>query len=254
MKILTALLALLAVQTAFARVEQEDVKKQRTDIPCSKENLGYIRIENGLAELCTSDGSQQLDLGRNNKCLHNGDTAVIGAPLDKRGALVLSCINNRWQKTGTVGETPINVRVKIMEGESLLSEIGINGLDGEPNFTDTKAETSYIAKYEVKEGRVISTLGKMVTGLEFKALPTLADGSKITVDFGILLKSVAGTAKPLKIGNAEYQSPTLIDSKLNQKITLDNGQEIAIPFGPLTDQDDPASNQYTLFLTAAFLP
>jgi hypothetical protein len=144
----------------------------------------------------------------------------------------------------------VNVSAKLMEGETFVAEIGVTGLDGEPGFTSAMTEIGYLAKKELKDGVTISTPGKIITGLEFKALSTLTDGDKIIVDFGILMKSKAGAAQPIKIGNAEYQFSPLIASNISQKVTLDSGKAIEIPFGPLTDPDDPTSNQYTIVMTA----
>lgn len=168
------------------------------------------------------------------------------------GGEVLSCINGKWKLTGHVGTTQVTLTVQLMEGDKLQTSTSVTTLDGQPVPISIGTERAYVAEAKKEGDKVILTPGIVKSGFFMTMTPTLAKDGKIEVEF-VVSKSELTAINKFKQGDMEIELPQVSSVDLKQKVALDSGKEITIPFGPLVEpmqSGKPAHAKYTLKLVA----
>lgn len=168
------------------------------------------------------------------------------------GGEVLSCINGKWKLTSHVGTVQITVGVQLLEGTKGLTSFQLITLDGQPAPMNIEAERSYIAEAKKDGDKVVLTPGTVKDGFSMTMTPTLAKDGKIEVEF-VANKTEITAMNKFKQGDMEIELPQVNSIDLKQKLALDSGKEITIPFGPLVEpmqSGKPAHAKYTLKLVA----
>lgn len=160
---------------------------------------------------------------------------------------------------GKIGTTGITLSVKLMEGSDLLVSGSVVTLDGQAAPLRVGTERSYIAgatKEGGKGGKVVLSPGTVFDGFFITLTPTLTGDGKIDVEFAAS-KSKVNAIERIQSGDLEIQLPDVSSVELKQKVALDNGKEITLPFGTLVEPQKTASTgrpflptQYTLKIVA----
>lgn len=159
------------------------------------------------------------------------------------------------QVGGHVGATQVTLAIQLMDGDKLLTSTTATTLDGQPVPISIGNERSYIAETKKEGDKVVVTPGMVKDGFFMTMTPILTQDGKITVEF-IANKSEVTAIQTFKQGDLEIQLPQVSTVDLKQKLALENGKEIVIPFGPLVESmksvetGKPARAQYTLKLVA----
>jgi len=171
------------------------------------------------------------------------------------GGEVLSCVEGKWKLTGHVGTTQVTLVVQLMEGDKRLTSAAVTTLDGQPAPIGIGRQLSYIAEAKKEGDKLVVTPGVVKDGFFMTMTPTLTQDGKITVEF-VASKSEVTAIQNVKQDDLEIQLPQVSTVDLKQKLALENGKEIVIPFGPLVEPmksietGKPARTQYTLKLVA----
>lgn len=175
------------------------------------------------------------------------------------GNKVLSCFEGKWESVGNVGSSQFTLTVQLMEGDKRLTSATVTTMDGQPTPISIGSEYSYVAEARKDGDKVILTPGVIKDGLFMMMTPTLVKGGKIAVEFAAK-KSEITAIQNCKQGDLEIQLPHVRTVDLKQKLVLENGNEVEIPFGPLlepmknVEMGNHPRTQYTVKLVATLLP
>lgn len=157
--------------------------------------------------------------------------------------------------TGHAGATQVTLAVQLMEGDKRLTSTTVTTLDGQSVPISIGSERSYIAEAAKEGNKVVLTPGMVKDGFFMTMTPTLTLDGKITVEF-VVSKSEVTAIQSFKQGDLEIQLPQVSTLDLKQKLAMESGNEVVIPFGPLVEPmksietGKPARTQYTLKLVA----
>lgn len=177
-----------------------------------------------------------------------GTVCLGDGQLSQTGRAVLSCRDGKWMEFSTVGTAMVSIKVVVMDGETVLFSSQVNTLDGQPAPIVIEQEMSYVAGTESHEReQIVSSSGKVKTGIYLTLTPVLVRNGNIDVDFTIS-KSDLDSIQTYEQGDSEVPPPQITLAGLTQKVEMVSGQETVIPFGPLVTPKNlsPAHTKYTL--------
>lgn len=184
-----------------------------------------------------------------------GDPCATTGYVSQTGNELLSCVDGKGKRTGQVGTMQITIGVQLLEGDKRLISSQVTTLDGQPTPLDIGTKRPYIAEAKKEGDEVVRTPGTVMDGFFMTLTPTLRQDGKIAVEF-VANKSEVTSIQTFKQGDLEVEFPEVSTVRLKQKLTLDNGKEILIPFGALVEPMESVEagklprTQYTLKLVA----
>ena len=173
----------------------------------------------------------------------------VTSQIDKK---VTICEDGAVTHIGHVGATPIKLSVQLTNGSKSLIDVKITTLDGQPAPIGIGTDHTYIASATKDGDKVAITPGVVRDGFAMTLVPTLAKHGKIEVKFDAS-KSELTSINKYKQGDMEVELPQVTSMNLKQTITLEDGKEVTIPFGPMVNPvktGETMHSQYTLKLTA----
>lgn len=151
--------------------------------------------------------------------------------------------------TSAYAADPVQLTVKLMEGDKLLNSTTISTIEGQSAPIDVGREIPYTANAMKEAGKVVLIPGTAKDGFFMRMTPTLKKDGQIEVEFNAHKMTVTSISD-YKMGDVTIQLPQVSSVELKGAIDLAEGKEASIPFGPIKASSQGGATQYTLKLVA----
>lgn len=146
----------------------------------------------------------------------------------------------------------VNLTVKLMEAGKVVSSAMISALEGQAAQSVDARESTYVAEAKLEGEAVVLTPGTIESGFFVTMTPAITREGKIEVAF-VARKSEVTSIKSIAWGGVEVQSPQVSSIGMEQKVVLEQGREVSIPFGSI-NANGPELVQYVLKIAASTAP
>jgi type II secretory pathway component GspD/PulD (secretin) len=107
-------------------------------------------------------------------------------------------------------------------------------LDGQPVSYSAESTHTYTDGVKSEGGKPVPTTGRFTTGVRMMLRPAVTEDGKIVLSF-TLKQSELVSMNTMKQDNIKIDLPHVSEVEMKQNIVLKSGEEVAIPFGPMTE-------------------
>lgn len=127
----------------------------------------------------------------------------------------------------------------------VISRDVVDAQDNYPAQVNRTQQARFPSCQRFRGGQMDCTYATVTTGLQFSAVPSMQSDGRIVAQLDVLY-SVLDSTQMLKYDEIEVELPQVITSTLKQRIILNPGKELSMPFGLVIN----GRNLYTLRIAA----